>query len=142
MIHEKTAGNPFFANQLISVLVEEGLLTFDHGEGRWSWDLSSILARNYTDNVADLMVGKLVRLSVETQQALQLLACMGNSAECVLLEMVSQQSSEQMHGQLSEAVARALFFAQSIRTHSSTTGSKKQRTSWSRKTSAPRAISK
>ena len=33
LIHEKTAGNPFFANQLISVLVEEGLLTFDYGEG-------------------------------------------------------------------------------------------------------------
>jgi predicted ATPase len=42
LIHEKTAGNPFFANQLISVLVEQGFLTFDYGEGRWSWDLNSI----------------------------------------------------------------------------------------------------
>jgi adenylate cyclase len=38
--HEKTAGNPFFAIQYISALVEEGLLTFDYGEGRWSWDLN------------------------------------------------------------------------------------------------------
>jgi len=110
LIHEKTAGNPFFANQLISVLVEEGLLTFDYGEGRWSWDLNSIRAKDYTDNVVDLMVGKLNRLPVETQHALRLLACMGNSAEYALLEMVSQQSNEEMHGQLWEAVRAGLIF--------------------------------
>ncbi len=110
LIHEKTAGNPFFAIQLISVLVEEGLLTFDYGEGRWSWDLNSIRAKGYTDNVVGLMVGKLNRLPVETQHALQLLACMGNSAECALLEMLSQQSNEEMHGQLWEAVRAGLIF--------------------------------
>src|SRR6266404_3214288 len=109
LIHEKTAGNPFFANQLISVLVEEGLLTFDYGEGRWSWDLNSIRAKGYTDNVVDLLVRKLNRLPVETQQALQLLACMGNSAEFALLEMVSQQSNEEMHGQLWEAIRAGLI---------------------------------
>src|SRR5438094_3158253 len=40
LIHDKTAGNPFFAIQFFSALAEEGLLTFDHGEGRWSWDLN------------------------------------------------------------------------------------------------------
>jgi len=110
LIHEKTAGNPFFAIQLISVLVEEGLLRFDYGEGRWSWDLNSIRAKGYTDNVVGLLVGKLNRLPVETQLALQLLACMGNSAECTLLAMVSQQSNEQMHGQLWEAMKAGLIF--------------------------------
>jgi PAS domain S-box-containing protein len=110
LIHEKTAGNPFFANRLISVLVEEGLLTFDHGEGRWSWDLNLIRAKGYTDNVVDLLVGKLNRLPAETQQALQLLACMGNSAEFALLEMASQQSTEEMHGRLWEAIRAGLVF--------------------------------
>ncbi len=110
LIHEKTAGNPFFANQLISALAEEGLLTFDYGEGRWFWDLSRIHAKGYTDNVVDLMVGKLNRLPVETQQALQLLACIGNSAEFALLEMASQQSTEEVHGQLLEANRAGLIF--------------------------------
>jgi PAS domain S-box-containing protein len=110
LVHEKTAGNPFFAIQFISALVEEGLLTFDYAEGRWSWDLNSIRAKGYTDNVVHLMVGKLNRLPVETQQALQLLACMGNSAEFALLEMVSQQSNEEMHGRLWEAVRAGLIF--------------------------------
>src|SRR5258707_13285881 len=56
------------------------------------------------------MVGKLNRLRVETQHALQLLACMGNSAECALLEMASQRSTEEMHGQLWEATRAGLIF--------------------------------
>ena len=39
LLREKTAGNPFFAIQFLSALAEEGLLTFDHDGGRWSWDL-------------------------------------------------------------------------------------------------------
>jgi len=110
LIHEKTAGNPFFVVQFISALVEEGLLTFDYGEGQWSWDLNTIRAKGYTDNVADLMVGKLQRLPIETQQALQLLACLGNRAEFALLEMVSQQSSDEMHARFWEATRTGLVF--------------------------------
>jgi len=110
LIHEKTAGNPFFAIQFLSALAEENLLTFDHGEQRWSWDLNSIRAKGYTDNVVDLMVGKLNRLPAETRKTLQLLACMGNSAEFALLEMVSQDLSEEMHGRLWEAVRAGLIF--------------------------------
>ena len=81
LIHEKTAGNPFFAIQFIHVLVEEGLITFDHRDARWRWDLDAIRVKGYTDNVADLMVAKLNRLPVRTQQALQQFACIGNSAD-------------------------------------------------------------
>ena len=109
LIHEKTAGNPFFTIQFISALVEEDLLTFDYGEGRWVWDLNSIHARGYTDNVVDLMVDKLNRLPVETQQALQLLACMGNSAGFDLLEMASQELSEEMHRRFWEAIGAGLI---------------------------------
>ena len=34
LVEEKTSGNPFFAIQFISALFEEGLLVFDHVEGR------------------------------------------------------------------------------------------------------------
>src|SRR5439155_25496833 len=81
LVHEKTAGNPFFAIQFISALAEEAFLTFDHDRARWSWDLKRIHAKGYTDNVVDLMVGKLNRLPVKTQKALQQLACLGNVAQ-------------------------------------------------------------
>ena len=85
LVHEKTGGNPFFTIQFLHALDDEGLLTFDHGAARWCWDLDRIHAKGYTDNVVDLMVGKLTRLPTETQTALQLLACLGNVAEIATL---------------------------------------------------------
>jgi PAS domain S-box-containing protein len=110
LLHERTTGNPFFAIQFISTLAEEGLLTFDYGEGRWAWDLHRIHAKGYTDNVVELMVGKLSRLPPETQQALQRFACMGNSADFDMLSMAFQESIEQLHGNLWEAVRNGLIF--------------------------------
>src|SRR3989475_9657254 len=88
LVHEKTAGNPFFAIQFLSSLAEEGMLIFDLAAARWSWDLDRIHAKGYTDNVADLMAGKLTRLPAETQRALQQLACLGNTAETATLSIV------------------------------------------------------
>src|ERR1700756_377543 len=110
VIHEKTNGNPFFAIQFFSALADQALLAFDHGEGRWSWDLGRIHAKGYTDNVADLMVGKLSRLPVETQNALKQLACLGNSAEFGMLRMLYEDSNEEMHAQLWEGVRAGLIF--------------------------------
>src|ERR1700730_924798 len=108
LIHEKTGGNPFFAVQFISSLAEEALLTFDHSNAQWSWDLNRIHAKSYSDNVLDLMVRKLNRLPGKTQKALQQLACLGSSAEFALLMMVYEHSQEEMHGDLREAVRTGL----------------------------------
>src|SRR5262249_4955966 len=110
LVHEKTAGNPFFAIQFISTLAEEGLLTFDHSHAQWSWDVDHIHAKGYTESVVGLMVGKLNRLPVETQNALQQLACLGNSAEFAMLRMVYEDSTEDLHGRLWEAVRAGLVF--------------------------------
>src|SRR5262249_22349633 len=96
LVHEKTGGNPFFAIQFLYALAEEGFLTFDHGAARWSWDLDRIHAKGYTDNVVDLMVGKLSRLPTETQTALQLMACLGNAAKIAMLSIVLEVSAEQV----------------------------------------------
>jgi PAS domain S-box-containing protein len=110
LIHDKTAGNPFFAIQFIASLAEEGLLAFDHGERRWCWELNRIHVKGFTENVVDLMVGKLSRLPTETQKALRLLACLGNSTEFTTLRMVYQESDGDIDGQLWEAVRAGLIF--------------------------------
>ena len=104
LVHEKTGGNPFFAIQFLSSLAEEGMLTFDHGAARWSWDLERIHAKRYTDNVVELMVGKLTRLPAKTQKALQQMACLGNKAETTKLSIIFETSEEQVHAVLWEAV--------------------------------------
>jgi predicted ATPase len=104
LVHDKTAGNPFFAIQFLSALAEEALLAFDHASGGWAWDLNRIQAKGYTDNVVDLMIGKLNRLPVETQKALQEFACLGNSAEITTLSIVHETSEERVHSDLWEAL--------------------------------------
>ena len=104
LVHQKTGGNPFFAIQFISALAEEGLLTFDHDAARWRWELDRIHAKGYTDNVVDLMVGKLTRLPVGTQAALQQLACLGNVAEITMLSIVLGKSNEDVRSDLWDAI--------------------------------------
>jgi predicted ATPase len=109
LIHEKTAGNPFFAVQFMHVLVEEGLISFDGANARWRWDLDAIRLKGYTDNVVDLMVNKLNRLPVTTQRAMQHLACIGNSAEAATLSAVLEKSESEIESELSDALHQELI---------------------------------
>jgi PAS domain S-box-containing protein len=104
LLHEKTGGNAFFAIQFISALAEEGLLRFDHDAAGWRWELDRLHAKGYTDNVVDLMVGRLTRLSVGTQAALQQLACLGNVAETTMLSIVLGKANEDVRSDLWDAV--------------------------------------
>jgi len=104
LVQEKTGGNPFFAIQFFFALADEGLLRFDHDAGRWRWKLDRIHAKGYTDNVVDLMVGRLTRLPVQTQAALQQFACLGNAAEITMLSIVLGKSSEDVGLDLWDAV--------------------------------------
>ena len=109
LVHEKTGGNPFFTIQFLHALDDEGLLSFDHDAARWCWDLNRILAKGYTDNVVDLMVGKLTRLPTATQTALQLLACLGNVADIATLCLICGTSEQAVHADLWEAVRQELI---------------------------------
>src|SRR5438309_3419613 len=109
LVHEKTGGNPFFVIQFLSALADEGLLALDPDAARWSWDLGRMHAKGYTDNVVALMVGRLTQLPLVTQEALQQLACLGNSADLTTLALVRGTSKEQVDADLWEAVRLELI---------------------------------
>ncbi|MFL5152833.1 MAG: ATP-binding protein, partial [Microvirga sp.] len=108
LVHEKTAGNPFFTIQFLLALAEEALLAFDPGLAAWTWDLPRIRAKGFTDNVADLMATKLRRLAPATRTALGLLACLGNVAEAATLTLVHGDSEEAIHAAFWDAVRSGL----------------------------------
>jgi PAS domain S-box-containing protein len=112
LLHEKTGGNPFFAIQLLMALAEEGLLRFDRDASGWTWDLDRIRAKGYSDNVVDLMLGKLQRLSGTTQAALSNLACLGNVAGIATVKTVFRQSEDQLQVSLLEAIRTGLIIRQ------------------------------
>jgi PAS domain S-box-containing protein len=104
LTYEKTLGNPFFVMQFLIALAEEQLLKFDPRAAAWRWDVGRIRAKSFTDNVVDLMVGKLKRLSTNTREALKLLACVGNHAEMIILKIAHGGSREALQADLSDAV--------------------------------------
>ncbi|MEO7580020.1 MAG: AAA family ATPase, partial [Massilia sp.] len=104
LVQAKTDGNPFFTIQFIAALADEGLLAFDPAGARWRWDLARIRAKGYTDNVADLMLGKLHRLAPDAQTLLTLLACLGSKASTADLSLLHQAAPATIHAALAEAV--------------------------------------
>jgi PAS domain S-box-containing protein len=112
LVQEKTGANPFFAIQFFTALAEEGLLAFDPVTRAWQWDMNRIRAKSYTDNVVDLIAGKLKRLSSTTQDALKHLACLGNVAEIATLALVLGKTEEAIHAVLWEAVRAGLVLHQ------------------------------
>jgi PAS domain S-box-containing protein len=115
LIHDRTAGSPLFAIQYLMALAEDGLLTFDRAVDHWTWDLARIETKDHSDNVVDLVVARLNRVPSDTRDALLQLACLGNSAELALLHTVFNQSAEEVHERLGEAVRTGLV----VRTRSS-----------------------
>ena len=110
LVQEKTGGNPFFAIQFFTALADEGLLAFDPVALAWQWDIDRIRARNYTDNVVELMAAKLKRFSTTTQEALKQLACLGNVVEIATLTLVHGETEEAIDAALLEAVHAGLVF--------------------------------
>ncbi len=112
LVQEKTGGNPFFTIQFLIALADEGLLGFDSVAAGWVWDINRIRAKNYTDNIVDLMVQRLRRLPVATQDALKYLGCLGNMAEIGTLIIACQQTEDAVHSALREAVRAGLIVHQ------------------------------
>ena len=112
LVHEKTSGNPFFAIQFLTALNEDGLLVFDPVAPAWRWDIDRIRARSYTDNVGDLLIEKMKRLSVPTQEAMKQLACIGNVADVASLTLVYEETEAGVHGALWEALCAGLVLRQ------------------------------
>ncbi|HEX7262362.1 MAG TPA: AAA family ATPase, partial [Luteolibacter sp.] len=110
LIHGKTGGNPFFTIEFFSALADEGLLVFDLNTRAWTWDTRRIRAKEFTDNVVDLMVAKLSRLPEETRETLKQFACLGNVVDTATLVLVHDQPEKDIDATLLEAVRAGLIF--------------------------------
>ncbi|HXA02245.1 MAG TPA: AAA family ATPase [Cytophagaceae bacterium] len=111
LAYEKTRGNPFFTIQFLLSLYQENLLIFDHKSNQWQWKLEYINEKGYTDNVVDLMAGKIRRLSPQTQELLKLAACIGNKFDRKTLSLISSETEEEMTRKLNEPIREGLIFS-------------------------------
>ncbi len=110
LVHEKTGGNAFFAIQFLHELSEEKLLLFDLQQAAWCWDVDRIHAKEFTDNIIALMIGKLERLPDITKAVLKQFACLGNIVSTDILAMVCGRSVDEVHTNLWEAARAGFLF--------------------------------
>ncbi|HKW92541.1 MAG TPA: sigma 54-interacting transcriptional regulator [Methylomirabilota bacterium] len=108
LVLQKTAGNPFFVIQFLEALEEARLLTFDYDLRRWTFGLDAIARADITDNVIDLLTGKIQRLSPDAQTLLTLAACIGSQFDLDTLAVVSERSGADTADALAEALEEGL----------------------------------
>ncbi|MEG4960165.1 MULTISPECIES: ATP-binding sensor histidine kinase [unclassified Microcoleus] len=113
LVVNKTQGNPFFVNQFLKTLYQENLLNFNFQQRNWEWNISEIEAVGITDNVIELMLGKLRKLPESTQKVLRLAACVGNSFDLNTLSIINEKSPGETFQELLPAIQDGLILTTS-----------------------------
>jgi predicted ATPase/GAF domain-containing protein/tRNA A-37 threonylcarbamoyl transferase component Bud32 len=108
-VYEKTQGNAFFTHEFLKSLYEKGLLVFDINQQQWQWDISKIKALGITDNVVELMAGKIEQLPSNTITVLKLAASIGNHFDLETLSIIYQHSPSDTLAHLWKSLAEGLI---------------------------------
>ncbi len=108
LVEVKTGGNAFFAHQFLKALHEQQLLTFDPAERTWTADVARIRESGMTDNVVELMAGKIRALPPDVQEVLRLASCVGNTFDLRTLGLVCEKGAPPTAAALWQLVGEGL----------------------------------
>ncbi|MGL4378958.1 MAG: ATP-binding protein, partial [Microcoleaceae cyanobacterium] len=109
LVLKKTGGNPFFVKQFLKLLYTEHLIDFAYDEQIWQWNQARIEAQDITDNVVELMIGKLKKLPKATQSILQLAACIGANFDLHTLSVIGKTTPSEIFTNLMPAIDSRLI---------------------------------
>jgi len=109
LIYSKTEGNAFFTHQILHTLNDENLLTFDSAKG-WHWEMEALRALDITENVIDLLSGKMRKLPSTTRDVLQLAACIGNRFDPYILSLIARKQQSDVDKNLNPALQVGVIF--------------------------------
>lgn len=89
VVHEKTGGNCYAVNHFLKMLQEEALVNYSFETYSWEWDLAKIRAETvYSDNVVDVVIGRINRLSQPARAILRIASCFGSQFDADLVAVV------------------------------------------------------
>jgi predicted ATPase/class 3 adenylate cyclase len=109
IVQQKTYGNPFFINQLLRSLYLDGSIRYS--SAAWTCDLGRIRAAEITENVVDFLTARLRDLPRQTQEILEVAACVGARFDLDMLTTVSQFTPAEIQFRLQEALDHGLIHA-------------------------------
>lgn len=101
---KKTDGNPFFINEFIRSIYHEKLLIFSYEKREWIWDLEQIKKQGITNNVVDLLISRIQKLSKATQRTLEFAACIGYNFDLNTVSIITEQPISEVKQQLWESI--------------------------------------
>ncbi|MBD2385455.1 trifunctional serine/threonine-protein kinase/ATP-binding protein/sensor histidine kinase [Cylindrospermum sp. FACHB-282] len=109
LVLNKTQGNPFFTNQLLKYLYEDGLIKFDLNTGNWKYDITGLRSLHLNTDVLDFLGIQLQKLPKNTQNTLKIAACIGNNFDLYTLSIVCEKSETETAANLWKALQEGLI---------------------------------
>ena len=109
LVYQKTSGNPFFSNQFIKSLYEDGLIIFNLEQRYWQCELSTLKQLALSTDVVDFMAIQLKKLPISTQEVLKFAACIGNQFDLATLAIVNKKSQAETATELWKALQEGLI---------------------------------
>ena len=109
LVLQKTAGNPFFLTQMLAYLYIENFLVLNYATNTWQWNIELLQNIGVTENVVELMISKIQKLPLNTQNVVKLAACIGNRFDLNVLSVVNEKSLSATAVELWEALQSGLI---------------------------------
>jgi diguanylate cyclase (GGDEF)-like protein len=110
IIFHKTRGNPFFTNQVLNSLYQQGVFTFSPDKGTWSWDLQKVGTLEISDNVIDFLIRNLNQLPYETIEVLKYAACIGDTFDLKTIALISGKTLSSLGRSLWISIEKEIVF--------------------------------
>jgi predicted ATPase/signal transduction histidine kinase len=109
LVFNKTGGNPFFLNQLLNTLYDEKLIKFNYDQKVWQFDIHKIQSTKiYENNVIELVVRNLNKLTEPTQEILKLASCLGSTFSQKALALIGNKPEAVIAANLWSAIQAGL----------------------------------
>lgn len=108
LVYLKTEGNPFFVTELLKYLSKNKLIQFNRDRLEWTWNINQIKELTISDNVVELMSGKIKKLSENAKDVLKLAACIGNYFDLKNLSIIAEKSKTEIASFLWELLLEGL----------------------------------
>jgi class 3 adenylate cyclase/tetratricopeptide (TPR) repeat protein len=109
LVLEKTEGNPFFVEELVQALVEEGTLAGERGNYRLTKSPSQL---RISPTVQGILASRIDRLAGEEKDLLQTAAVVGKEFSQSLLRRVAERPEEDLYRLLSRLQAGEFIYEQ------------------------------
>lgn len=119
LVHRKTGGNPFFVRQLVEEIERAG--HFVRVDGVWSWDIEAVRRWRTSDNVVELVAGRIAELPAEVLEVVQVAACLGFEIDVGVIAAVLGRPETEVDAAVVVATREGL-----VRTVRSATGVRRQ----------------